>query len=253
MHPVLLDLGFFKLHSFGFFLALAVLAAMKIVDLEAARRGWNRDQLKRLVAYDFLAALIGSRVVLVLTLVGKPGVNVWEAAFNPRAGFVYYGGMIGAWAFAAWYLRRHRLPLWPITDAFTLGMVAGMAIGRLGCFTGGCCYGHPTDLPWGVTMVYEAGLGLLHPVQLYDSFLLALLFAFLWRRRRKKKFEGELTAIFLMAYAVLRYVTEMFRGDSIRGVLVEGFLSTSQAIGIPVLALGAYLYWHLSKTKSKKA
>ena len=90
---------------------------------------------------------------------------------------MFYGGLIAAVAVALWYLWRHRMPMWTVTDVFAPGIALGHVIGRLGCFFAGCCFGRPTDVPWAITFHSEyaarnVGTPLnipLHPTQLYEA------------------------------------------------------------------------------------
>ncbi len=65
-----------------------------------------------------------------------------------RSAGVFYGGLIAAVVVALWYLWRHRMPVWTVTDVFAPGIALGHVIGRLGCLFAGCCFGRPTDMPW---------------------------------------------------------------------------------------------------------
>lgn len=249
MHPILLKIGTFELFSYGLMMAIGVLVSLVVMDSEAKRLGWNRDQTTRLVVFTFLAGLLGARLVYVLTRINDPSVNLTSLLFNARAGFVYYGGLIGAWVFLVWYLRRTKLPFWQVSDGAAMGICIGLAIGRIGCFLGGCCFGTPTHLPWGVIMANEPSLGHLHPAQLYEFLVLVLLFGAMWWRRTRRAYEGELVVWFVGVYAVARYVLEFWRGDSIRGFIVDDYLSTSQALSIPMLALAVVLHLKLMKSR----
>lgn len=254
MFPILFKLGSLEFYSYGLMMALGVLAGMQAVLAEARRYGWNQDDMSKLSVWTFLMGLLGSRVVYILTRLGDPYVDTWELIFNVRAGFVFYGGFIASWLFLIWYVRRKKLPFWAVLDTFCLGICIGLAMGRVGCFLGGCCYGVPTTLPWGAVMKGESHLGPLHPVQLYEFLFLVAFFAFLWWRRKRKAFEGEILALFIGGYAIARYALEFWRGDKIRGFLIDSILSTSQAISIPMLVIAALLYgYHLRKRKKNHA
>lgn len=250
MHPVLFKIGAFELYSYGLMMALGVLTGLFIVDREAKRYGYNRDSMVRLVAFTFLVGLLGSRIVYVFTLIGNPTVDWLEALFHLRAGFVYYGGLISSWLFLVWYLNHYRMPFWPVLDAFAMAICLGLAVGRLGCLLGGCCFGIPTKMPWGVVLVNESALGALHPAPLYESLILVCIFLICWLRRRKKAYEGELVVWFVGSYAIARFILEYWRGDIIRGYVIDEFLTTSQFLSIPMLALAALLHVKLRKKMS---
>jgi len=118
--------------------------------------------------------------------------------------------------------------------------------GRFGCFSAGCCYGKPTDMPWGVKfnnsdLVDSALRGIpLHPTQLYEAgSLFILLMGLLWVFRRRV-FDGQVSLVYFMAYPLIRSLIEIYRGDTVRGFIVDGVLSTSQFISI-LLFLGALI------------
>jgi len=251
MHPILFKIGTFELYTYGLMMALGVLAGLGAVLAEAGRYGWNKDQFTRLTVWTFLMGLVGARLVYVMTRLNEPHVDLIAILFNMRAGFVYYGGLISSWLYLVWYVSRKRLLFWAVMDAYSLGICIGLAVGRIGCLFGGCCYGTPTDLPWGVVMAKEVALGPLHPVQGYEFVFLIALYVAMWLRRKAKAYEGELTVWFVGAYAIGRYLLEIWRGDSIRGFVIEDFMTTSQFISVPMLVLAIALHLKL-KNKAKR-
>src|SRR5512143_814516 len=155
-----------------------------------------------------------------------------------KGGLVFYGGFLLALFTGVWYLNRFNMPLWKVADIIAPCIALGQAIGRLGCFSAGCRYGKPTDLPWGVTFTDPNSLAVLgvplHPTQIYESAGALTIFAFLWLYRKKTTFEGQLFWLYVMLYSVLRFTIEFVRGDEVRGfVNIASFtLSTSQAVAI---------------------
>ena len=171
---------------------------------------------------------------------------------NPRelfsifqSGGVFYGGLMGGILVAWWYARRHHLPGWQTADVLAPGVVLGQAIGRLGCFSAGCCWGKATQVPWAVTFtdVYAArAVGTpmdtpLHPSQLYESLAAFLIFFFLLWLAPRKRFHGQVTLVYVALYSVVRFALEFLRGDPDRGRWLGGVVSTSQIIAV-VLVLG---------------
>ena len=252
MYPILFKYGSFELFTYGLMMALGVLAGLIVVNLEATRYKWNHDAMTRLVVWVFLMGLLGSRVVYVMTRMNEPNVDLVEVAFNLRAGFVYYGGLISSWLFLIWYVRRYKMPFWPVLDTFAYGICIGLAVGRIGCLLGGCCYGTPTDAWYGILMAKEQALGHLHPVQLYEFIILIIMFIPLWLRRSKKAYEGEIVVWFVGLYAIARFILEYYRGDLIRGYLIEGVMTTSQFISLPMLALAVGLHFKLRTNPLKR-
>ena len=152
-------------------------------------------------------------------------------------------------------MRRHSLPLWVTCDAFAPGIVLGQAVGRVGCLLAGCCYGHPTDHPWGITFTDPIAatnvgtpLGVsLHPTQLYESFAAILILAFLLLLERKgRTFNGRTFWTYLLLYPVARFLIEFLRGDP-RGTVFD-VLSTSQFVSVLLIPLSVIMLLVLSRT-----
>ena len=181
-------------------------------------------------------------------------------------GLTYYGGLVCAAVVGIWFLKRERFPLGKGMDMAGMVIPIGLFFGRLGCFFGGCCFGRPTDYAIGVSFPphspasleqFEQGLLTgkslpslpVHPTQLYEAggcLLIAALLS-LWLHPRKR-FDGQVFCLFLISYAVLRFVLEFFRADD-RGGLLS--LSTSQLIGIAAVATALWL-WVLLARRSKR-
>lgn len=195
--------------------------------------------------YDYLCDAITHRCY--------PPADCLAALKLWRGGFAYYGGFIFAVAFSLYYTRKHRMGWWRTADLAAPAIALGLFFGRMGCFLNGCCFGKVTSSAAGVIfprggsawrkqldehLIAGADRALpVHPTQLYEAAGALALFALLWfgltpRRRR----EGDVFAGLLIGYALLRALVEIFRDDD-RGVLF-GWLSTSQIISLPLLALG---------------
>jgi phosphatidylglycerol:prolipoprotein diacylglycerol transferase len=173
-----------------------------------------------------------------------------------RGGLAYYGGFIFAAGFGLYYARKHRLGMWKMADLAAPWIALGLALTRLGCFLNGCCYGKVSDVPWAVrfpngSAVHEVQLNAhlvapgapalaVHPTQLYLAALNLLTFFLLYFLfRRRKRFDGALFAWLLICKGVFRTIVEVWRDDD-RGVMF-GWLSTSQLLSIPLVALGIWL------------
>ena len=264
MFPVLFEIGGFEVPSYAAMMALGYIGALLTIRaiIPAAPKDGplNRGQAVDLFIVMLVASLFGAKLGHVFFEApghigsnGQPINSVYELlAEDPLhwlrlddPGYVWYGGMIGALVVAVAYFRsRPNLNPWLYADAFTPAIMTGAAIGRLGCFMGGCCYGVATTLPWGVAFPGMAET--VHPTQLYDSAIAAILGLGLLLRFDRRRFDGELIAILLMAYPVFRALTESVRGDAERGFI--GPLSTSQLLSVPLFLIGLALYIRRSRT-----
>lgn len=168
-----------------------------------------------------------------------PPRDCLEALKFWHGGLAYYGGFLLAVPVGLWYARRKQLGVWRIANLTSPYIMLGLFFGRMGCFFNGCCYGAPTDLPW--AMHFPGHRDDVHPTQLYEAFGALSIAAFLYFVvRPRKRTDGQVFAALLVVYGVVRFLLEFVRDDN-RGV---GFgLSTSQWIGLPLIALGGFLWW----------
>lgn len=250
MHPTLLelDLGFIKIpfHTYGLMIAIGFLIAIYTVRKLAFKNKINPDLVSDLSFWLLIFGFAGARVLFVLTrldyFIDNPMdiVRVWEG------GLVFFGGLISSTIYAVYFFRKHKLSPWKMMDVLMPGVTIAHAFGRLGCLGAGCCYGKPTDVPWGIKLNSElVDVGLrgvpLHPTQLYEFSSLMILFFGLIYINKHKKFDGQAGLTYFMLYPLIRSVIEIFRGDVIRGFLIDNVLSTSQFISIVVFAIAAFV------------
>jgi phosphatidylglycerol:prolipoprotein diacylglycerol transferase len=258
MHPRLLtvpafdllgrSIGPFTLHTYGVLLAIAFLAGLFVASRQAKKAGLDSARITDMAVWVLIAGLLGAKLLLVVVDWRYFTSNPGELFMLFKSGGVFYGGLLGGILVAWWYVRRYELPGWQVADVLAPGVVIGQAIGRLGCFAAGCCWGQPTRVPWAVTFtdVYSAravGTPLdtpLHPSQIYESVAAFLIFLFLIWLASRKKFHGQIILAYVVLYSAARFGLEFLRGDPDRGSWFRGALSTSQLIAI-ILILGAAL------------
>jgi len=250
MHPVLINIGKIHIYSYGLMIAIGILVGLFLARRQAAREGIDPNKIIDIAFYALVAALIGSRLLFVLTNFGEYTDNPLDILKIWEGGLVFYGGLIPAVAVAIWYIKRANLPLWQVTDIFAPSIAIGHAFGRIGCFLAGCCYGTPSSLPWAVTFADPRSLapqGIpLHPTQLYSSLGLFAIFAFLVFLRRKKTFQGEILWSYTLVYSIFRFFIEFLRGDP-RGSFFGGLLSSAQTIGIVLAGISVIMLLYLRK------
>lgn len=256
MHPKLLTTPFFTIYTYGLMLALAYLSALWLLLHGARTEGINRDKISKLGIWVIVGAIVGAKALMIL----RDPSNVWSFS-TLQSGGDFYGGFIGALVATAVFFARNRdMPGWRIADLCGPAIALGQAIGRVGCFMAGCCYGKSTELWWGVTFtdpvaneIVGTPLGKpLHPVQLYESFFCLVIFTFLLWKLRRKRFEGQIILLYALLYALMRFLIEFLRGDVDRGFLFNGLLSTSQFVALIVIAVGLPAYFLRRKTSAIK-
>ena len=252
MYPELFRIGNFPINTYGVLLSLAFLTALLVAARLAGRDGLPRERIYDLGLWMLLAALVGSKLLL-LWAEPEYRANPWHLLSLDflRSGGVFYGGFIGAVVTGFFLVRRYGLPWWKTADAFAPGIALGQAIGRQGCFAAGCCWGKPTNLPWGVRFT-ELGHEItgvpidarLHPTQLYESAAAFIIFLFLLWLHRRKLFNGQVILFYAVLYAITRFTIEFVRDDprgDIAGLTTLTGLSTSQLISLIVGALALIL------------
>jgi phosphatidylglycerol:prolipoprotein diacylglycerol transferase len=165
-----------------------------------------------------------------------------------HGGLVYYGGLIGASLACILYSAWKKLPLWRLADILAPSIALGYFFGRWGCLMNGCCYGRPTTMPWGIRFPvgHETYPNFVHPTEIYDSLLNLGLYVFLAWLYRRKKFDGQVFAIYLICYAVTRSFVEFYRGDYTPEHYLFG-LTPAQMVSGGTIIVGLLLLWKLPR------
>jgi phosphatidylglycerol:prolipoprotein diacylglycerol transferase len=257
VHKIAFTIGSFEVAWYGVLLAIGFLAGFWLAARRAPRTGVDPNLVYDLIPWLLLGSIAGARTLYVISYWKQDFANApWYEMFMVRhGGLVYYGGLLGAIVGVILYAWRKHAHLWRLSDVLAPSIPVGYFFGRFGCLMNGCCYGRPTNLPWGIRFpadhpswekMAEANCSSVHPTQIYDSFLnLALWFALVWVYRRKK-FDGQVFAVYLMAYAVLRSIVEVFRGDY-PVYYMGGIITPAQLLSVGIFVGGALLYWQLSR------
>ena len=253
MSPILFQIGPITLHTYGLFAASGFLAGIAWTVRLARREGLNPQRVYDTCFWIILAGIVGSRLAYIALnyqyYLEKPlsVFKLWEG------GLVFYGGLIGAAVAVAVCVRRYRLDLWSFADSAAPGVALGHALGRMGCFFAGCCYGKPTDVPWAVTFhdahsIAPTGVPL-HPTQLYAAANEFTLFIILTAIRPWRRFKGQIWWTWVFLYAIGRFIIEFFRGDP-RGVYFNGLVSTSQIVAAAASTVAVFFYFRNRKLYS---
>jgi phosphatidylglycerol---prolipoprotein diacylglyceryl transferase len=262
------------IRGYGVMLLLAAGAGIWLSIARGRAMGFDADTILALGMEIFLAGIVGARLFYVIEYhetffpPGRPLRDGLLDAINiPAGGLVVFGSLPTAGVAAWWFAKRRGLPLLRLADCIAPGMLVGLALGRIGCFLNGCCYGGPCDLPWAVRFPPESPpwmdqvqRGLLpppganqpapwtlpvHPAQLYaaiDAALLAgLAVAFTPMARR----QGEVFALVLTLHPLSRILLEQIRVDEPPALGTP--LSISQLISVGLLLLATALWWWIAR------
>ena len=242
MHPILFKIGPFEVYTYGALLAIAFLVAIYIAAKQAEREGLNPEFAGDMGIVVILSSIVGARLFYILFYDLQNTLNNPAELLKLRqTGLVFYGGLIFAVAAGLAYSRMKKVSLPVVLDIAAPSIAIGQAIGRIGCFTSGCCYGRATQIPWAVTFPHLGHPA--HPTQIYESVtMFAILLGLIWFRKRKTR-NGQVAWLYLVMYASARFVIEFFRGDNpqiLMGLTVSQVISLVALIG--AIPLG-YLVW----------
>lgn len=254
MHKVALQIGPLTIHWYGVFLATAFLVGLWTASRRALHQGIKAETILDAGVWLIVGSILGARLLYVISywqesFAAKP---FYEVFMIQKGGLVYYGGLAGATLAFILYARIQKLSLWKLSDILAPSVSLGYAIGRPGCLMNGCCYGHPTSLPWAIHYPADhetRGIGV-HPSQLYDSLLAVGLYLGLAWVYRKKRFDGQVFALYLIGYACTRGFVEFFRGDYPVHYL-GGWATPAHLVSLACLTAGLILYWRLPRPLSK--
>jgi phosphatidylglycerol---prolipoprotein diacylglyceryl transferase len=269
VHPVAFQIGQFTIYWYGILVAAGILLGLYTASRRSALDRLPRESVADLGTLLIVGALLGARLLYVFTF--------WKEDFADQSlskifairdgGLVFYGGLIGGAVSAIAYCKWKKLPLWRVADTLAPSIALGHVFGRMGCLMTGCCFGKPSSLPWAIQFPMQSqawnhqvvlekitgGQAALpvHPTQIYESLLnLALYIGLAWLYRRKK-FDGQVFATYLLCYAVLRAFVEAFRGDYPANQITAG-LTPAQMVSIGILTAGIFV-WKMAPRRLGRA
>jgi phosphatidylglycerol---prolipoprotein diacylglyceryl transferase len=246
MRPILFEVGPVIVWSYGFFYLLGLIVAFFLLRKYMLQLGMSEDDPYWIFGVTVAMALVGGKL---LGFYMDPEKNPFTLSnFLFRGGY-WQGGVIAGFIgiVIVVFLRHYSLP--KVLDASAVAVAGGHATGRIGCFLTGCCWGSPTNLPWGVTytdiLAHEnVGTPLktrVHPAQLYESFLEYMLLTLLiYLMRTRLAGTGAIMGAYLIGYGVIRFFLEFLRGTP--RSLIVGPLDLQHIISIAMIVGGILLY-----------
>ena len=251
MHPIAFYVGSLPVRWYGVMMALAFLAGLWTATRRARRVNVSGDIIADVTLWLMAGSIIGARLVYVTTYWKQEFADqpFSEVFMIQHGGLVYYGGLIGATMAGAIYLTWKKLPVWKIADILAPSIALGSVFGRIGCLLNGCCYGRACDLPWAIHFPADHethGVGV-HPTEIYDALLNLMLYVFLAWLFRRKKFDGQIFAFYLIGYALCRFTVELFRGDYPADHIHAGLFTPAQLVSLPIFIAGIALAFFLSQ------
>ena len=251
MKLVLFSIGSFHIYSYGFMIALGLVAGYLLALKTAKPLGCDKKHMDNLLFTILISGFVCSKLLYLLTNLSKLVADPNYFFESLGGGWVVYGGIIGGALGGYLYCKKFGLSFLKYFDWTMPSFALSQAFGRIGCFMAGCCYGCETSSVFGIVFpegsLAPSGISLV-PTQLMSSaFDLFLCLLLIWLIC-KKKWDGQIGCAYLVLYSLGRFVIEFFRGDLIRGSV--GFLSTSQFISIFVFLAGIFLwFWKEKRAK----
>ena len=257
MRPILFQIGSLDVPAFFFMIMIASLAACFSAMKFAKEEGLSEVAILDMAIIAVIGSIIGARVFHVLV---EAPAYYWADPI--RVFYFWQGGFVSLGAFifsiTGWtlYLRWKKYVVTRYLDIGALVAPIIIFFVRAGCLFTGCCYGKPTDLPIGIVFNNPASTAFyyypgtsLFPTQIINMINAIVMFGFLFFVYKKRKFFGQVGAVFLIYYGISRFCIEFLRGDVDRGVYFGDMVSTGQLVMIITLLAGLIMYKVLSSRR----
>lgn len=254
MYPILFQIGSLQIGMYGVMGVIATITCILMLPRFAKKEGLDPRTVTDAIVFTCFVGFLGARAAQFIVIADEILADPSQAGNLMFSAGPYLGAVIAAIPFGIYWFHRQKIPLLQGLDILALVGALSMGIARWGCFFSGCCFGKPTDLPWGITFpplarYMHAGLPAvpIHPTQIYLSINSLVIFGLLMLLYKKKRFHGQITTLYLMFYTFTRFFIEYVRGDRGRGYVIEDILSTSQFLGILIFAGAATMLFLLAR------
>ena len=252
MHSIAFQIGGLTIHWYGILVAIGFLAGLWTASRRARLVGISSETVFDLGPWLIIGGIVGGRVLYVISYWNEEYAHKpwYEVFMVQHGGLVFYGGLIGAILCGITYMYLKKLPIWKMADILSPSVPLGYVFGRLGCLMNGCCYGRACSMPWAIHFPadHETHGAPVHPTELYDSLLNLGFYLFLAWMFRRKKFDGQIFAVYLIGYALLRSFVEYFRGDYPVHYL-GGWATPAQLVSMGIITGGLLLFFLLPRPR----
>ncbi len=238
MQPICFHVFSWPIYWYGVMVALAFVLAVAHWNFWGRRQGREPGFGSELALWLVLGGILGARLAYVAANWPEYAARPLRILYIREGGLVFYGGLFGGVAALLLFSRLKKEPLLPLADFAISAIPLAHAVGRIGCFLNGCCYGCPTAVKWGVFL--EGAVR--HPTQLYEALINVIVYAWMGFVLSKKPRPGVLLSLYLVTYPAGRFVVEFFRGDPrIQWMGLNLAQFTSLAMMAAGVALGLWL------------
>ena len=260
MYPIFVEIGNFSIRWYGVMAAIGFIWGAWIINKFKDHARINEEQATAAVLIAAVGGLIGARIFYVVQYFDQFRRNLWGMLMIFNGGLVFYGGFFLAIAALFVYCRVKKIDFIRLLDVFSVALPLGHAMGRVGCFLNGCCYGKMTSSCLAVNYpIYDFKRNVMiispvHPVQLYEAAASLLVFVIMFSVMKKylntgKLKPGIMASSYLIVYGFLRFGDEFFRGDHAPNYLLDGWMTPAQVIGLGIIPVGvaALFYFKCKK------
>lgn len=258
MLPTIFEWGPFAIRGYGLMWVIAILVATYRASRVAKKYGFSKDQIVDIALVTITCGIVGARILDVALHWADYRNNLWSLFAIWNGGLSFFGGFIGGVAGGMLYAHFRKVSFWNGTDLYAPSLALGYAIARIGCFLSGCCYGCPTNLPWGIRFHAEhQPPGILtppsHPTQIYAFLAGLVIYAVLVQIERRRRFPGQVFSSFLVLYGIYRFCIEFLRAGVTSAVWQWG-LTYGHVAALALVIAGVVLYaWRSRQTRPTQA
>lgn len=211
MHPEFLKIGGFVIYWYGVFVATGVLIGSIIFQKVSYKKGYSHQLISSIILWVVIWGLIGGRLLHIAVHFPYYYRHPFDLIKIRNGGLAVEGAVIAVLIFVTIYSKIKKFNLREMLDMLALSAPLGQAIGRIGCFLNGCCYGKTTEFFTGIQFPFSAEK--IHPTQLYYSIMYVLLFFFIKLLYDRKLKPGIVFSSYLLGFSLIRYLVDMLRGD----------------------------------------
>lgn len=249
MYPTLFEIGSVSISSFSVMVLIAFLVGYYITEKEIVRNGEEASLTDQMLIMAVVGGLGGAKILFLIQ-----NATLSEVIADPMrylaSGYTFLGGLLGAILLIYLLSVIKKKSFWLLADCSAPGLILAYGIGRIGCLLVGDDYGVPTDLPWGMSFPQGAPptLETVHPTQIYDTVLMVILFAFLWKIRTRSPAYGWMTSITLILLGTQRFLIEFIRETT--PSFIQG-LSQAQLLSLCLVIFGILKLTQISLDNDK--
>lgn len=240
MHPVIFTIKEFKIYSYGAMLVLGFLAGMLLALKRAGKNKITSDTILDVCLWLLIMGIISARLVWVIINIGDFLDNPWQIINLRSGGLSWHGALLGGFIAVIWFAKKNKLSFGKLIDTLTPSFILGLAIGRIGCFLNGCCYGKGA-IGFIEKFIAHYPFNGRYPAQLFEFILGLFIFVILLLWEKKTKFAGELYLTFLLLYSIVRFTVDIYRYDPFS----IGHLALGQFISLIIMtaSLGLIIFY----------